>query len=361
VKAAVFYEPHDIRVEDVPEPEIADDEVLVEVSACGFCGSDVEYFYGKSPVGTPTGKGPLVLGHEFAGRVVAAGKLAVGLAEGDRVAVNPIQSCNACMECRAGRPQFCANLAVLGVTTNGGFAEYAKTKAMHAYKLPEALTDEQGAFVEMLGAAVNAVRKAEIVAEDFVVIYGPGPVGLSMLQLAKHEGARVAMIGGRDYRLDLARELGADVVVERDVEDMPAAIAEANGGRLADRVIVATGSLEANQQALAVSGPGSTVVYMGVTGPDAAVSLPLLTSLIQDKTIRFSLWYPLQWPRTIRTLENAVVDTARIITHAAPLAGIGDAIERVVAREDGVVKTLIRPKATEPERLRVAAAAGASA
>jgi L-iditol 2-dehydrogenase len=104
MKAAVFYEPNDLRVEDVPEPEIADDEVLVEVAACGFCGSDVEYYYGKSPVGTADGKGPIVLGHEFAGRVAQLGKLAgaYGLAEGDRVAVNPIQSCNACMACRAG-------------------------------------------------------------------------------------------------------------------------------------------------------------------------------------------------------------------------------------------------------------------
>src|SRR4051794_40777314 len=190
MKAAVFYEPNDLRVEDVSEPDIADDEVLVEVAACGFCGSDVEYYYGKSPVGTSDGKGPLVLGHEFSGRIAGLGKLAgsYGLAEGDRVAVNPIQSCNACMSCRAGKPQFCANLSVLGVTTNGGFATYAKTKAAHAYKLPDSLTDEQGAFVEMLAAAVNAVRKAEVQPGDFVVVYGPGPVGLSMVQLLKNEG-----------------------------------------------------------------------------------------------------------------------------------------------------------------------------
>ena len=103
MKAAVFYEPKDIRVEEVPEPTIAEDEVLVEVSACGFCGSDVEYYYGKSPVGTATGKGPLVLGHEFSGKVVGLGKIAgtYGLKEGDRVAVCPIQSCGACNSCRA--------------------------------------------------------------------------------------------------------------------------------------------------------------------------------------------------------------------------------------------------------------------
>ena len=345
MKAAVFYEPNDLRVEDVPEPEIADDEVLVEVAACGFCGSDVEYYYGKSPVGTADGKGPLVLGHEFAGRVAGIGKLAgaYGLAEGDRVAVNPIQSCNACMACRSGKPQFCANLSVLGVTTNGGFATYAKTKAAHAYKLPDSLTDEQGAFVEMLSAAVNAVRKADVQPGDFVVVYGPGPVGLSMVQLLKNEGARVAVVGTRDYRLKLAQELGADFTFKAADGSIAEQVQAANDGALADKAIVATGSMDANQDALAVTGPGSTVIYMGVTGPDAKVEVPMLTSLIQDKTIRFSLWYPYQWPTTLRILADAKVDTGKIITHTADLEGIGPAIERVVNRDDDVIKTLITP------------------
>jgi L-iditol 2-dehydrogenase len=344
MKAAVFYEPHDIRVEDIPEPEIAEDEVLVEVAACGFCGSDVEYYYGKSPVGTADGKGPLVLGHEFSGRVVGLGKIAgtYGLQEGDRVAVCPIQSCGACDSCRAGRPQFCANLSVLGVTTNGGFAELAKTKAAHAYKLPDNLSDEQGAFVEMLAAAVNAVRKAEVEAGDFAVVYGPGPVGLSMVQLLKNEGARVAIVGTGGYRLDVAKALGADFVFEAG-DDLGERVQAANGGRLADRVIVATGSMAANQQALEISGPGSTVIFMGVTGPEDAVNVPMLTSLIQDKTIRFSLWYPFQWPKTIGILAHNELDTGPIITHSASLDGIGAAIERVVNREEGVLKTVIKP------------------
>ena len=344
MKAAVFYEPHDIRVEDIPEPEIAEDEVLVEVAACGFCGSDVEYYYGKSPVGTADGKGPLVLGHEFSGRVVGLGKIAgtYGLQEGDRVAVCPIQSCGACDSCRAGRPQFCANLSVLGVTTNGGFAELAKTKAAHAYKLPDNLSDEQGAFVEMLAAAVNAVRRAEVEAGDFAVVYGPGPVGLSMVQLLKNEGARVAIVGTGGYRLDVAKALGADFVFEAG-DDLGERVQAVNGGRLADRVIVATGSMAANQQALEISGPGSTVIFMGVTAPEDAVNVPMLTSLIQDKTIRFSLWYPFQWPKTIGILAHNELDTGPIITHSASLDGIGAAIERVVNREEGVLKTVIKP------------------
>ncbi len=345
MKAAVFYEANDLRVEDLPEPDVADDEVLVEVAACGFCGSDVEYYYGKSPVGTADGKGPLVLGHEFSGRVVGLGKLAgaYGLAEGDRVAVNPIQSCNACNACRAGKPQFCQNLSILGVTTNGGFATFARTKAAHAYKLPDSLSDEQGAFVEMLSAAVNAVHKADVQPGELAVVYGPGPVGLSMVQLLKSRGARVAIVGTRPYRLDLAKQLGADIVIDVNDGDAVEQLTAATGGALADKAIVATGSMEANQQALAITGPGSTVVFMGVTGPEDKVEVPMLTSLIQDKTIRFALWYPNQWPTTLRILEDEQIDTAKIITHSAKLDGIGDAIERVVKREDDVIKTVITP------------------
>ena len=116
MKAAVFYEPEQIQLEDVPDPTAGDDEVIVRVRACGFCGSDIEYYYGKSPLGTPDGKGPLVLGHEICGQVVQAGKLAeqYGLAEGDRVSVNPVQSCNACDMCRSGKVAFCPNMSVIG-------------------------------------------------------------------------------------------------------------------------------------------------------------------------------------------------------------------------------------------------------
>jgi len=352
MKAAVFYDTEDLRLEDVSEPEAGPDEVVVKVLACGFCGSDIEYYYGRSPLGTPDGKGPLVLGHEICGQVVQAGKLAeqYGLAEGDRVALNPVQSCNACNNCRSGKLQFCQNLTVLGVTMNGGFAEYVTTKIAHAYKLPESLTDEQGAFVEMLSSAVYSVQRAEIEPENFAVVYGPGPVGLSMVQLLKNEGARVALIGTRDYRLELGKTVGADFVWNTSDESSPhyvADVAEAikgeNGGALADRVLVGTASVEANQQAIEISGNASVVVLMGLAGPDDAVTIPLLSNLYQDKTIRFSLLYPLQWPKTIRILEDAKVDTGKIITHSATLEEIAPAIERVLNRDDAVIKTVIKP------------------
>ncbi len=351
MKAAVFYRPHDIRVETVPDPTPGPDEAVVEVKACGFCGSDVEYFYGRSPVGTASGEGPLILGHEFSGRVAAVGAAAREFAAvGDRVAVNPIQSCGACNECRAARPQFCANLSVLGVTRDGGLAEYALSKARHLYKLPDELSYETGAFVEPLAAAVNAVDKLELMPENFVVIFGPGPLGLSMVQLAHARGCRrILVVGTNDERLAVARQLGATAVVNTRHPDSPnyardvvEAVKRAGGG-LADRAVVPTSSVEAAEQALSVTGNGATVVLLGVTGADDRLGVPLLGSLLQDKTIRFSLWYPNKWPKTLQLLAQHSVATDRLITHRDRLEAVASAIERLVARKEGVLKTVITP------------------
>lgn len=351
MKAAVFYKPHDIRIETVPDPTPGPDEAVIRVRACGFCGSDVEYFYGRSPVGTATGEGPLILGHEFAGEVAAVGALASSLFHvGDRVAVNPIQSCGACDECRSARPQFCANLSVLGVTRDGGLAEYALSKAQHLYKLPDAISYEAGAFVEPLAVAVNAMDKLDVGPEHSVVIFGPGPIGLSLVQLLHARGCRlIVVVGTNDDRLSVARDLGAQAVVNtRDpgspyhAADVEAAVRNLGAGP-ADRAIVTTSSLEAAEQALKVTGNGATVVLLGVTGPEDRLGLPLLTSLLQDKTIRFSLWYPNKWPKTIHLLDQRVVEVDRLITHCDRLEHVSSAIERVVARKDGVIKTVITP------------------
>ncbi len=239
---------------------------------------------------------------------------------------------------------------MLGVTTNGAFAKYVRTKAEHAHKLPDGMSDEQGAFVEMLAASLNAIEKADITLGDLVVIYGPGPVGLSMVQLAKASGGRVAIVGTRDYRLELAKEMGAsyafniaDSSSQYYTDDLAASLQGVNGGELADKAIVATAAEDATQSALEVTGNGATIVYMGLAGPNDVVKVPMLASLAMDKTIRFSWLYPNQWPNTIRLLREGIVDTSKIITHSIPLSEIDAGIRQVVARDDGVIKIIVKP------------------
>jgi threonine dehydrogenase-like Zn-dependent dehydrogenase len=349
MRAAVFQDVETISIEEVPDPTPEAGDVIVEVAACGICGSDLEYYTGRSPLGTADGKGPLILGHEFSGRVVALGSGVDGLAVGDRVAVNPVQSRAGSDTSRAGAPQFDLQ-TVLGVSTDGAFAQFVRSRAEHAYLLPEELTDEHGAFVEMLAASLHAVEKAEIRFGDLVVIFGPGPVGLSMIQLAAARGATVAVVGTRDYRLELAKELGAAYVFNTRetssphfTDDLAAAIAEVRSGEPADRAIVATSVPEATQQALEITGNGAVVVFMGLAGPEDRVSVPLLDSLVMEKTIRFSWLYPNQWPKTIRTMRDRIVDVDKLITHSIGLERLGEGIEQLGARADGVVKMMVRP------------------
>jgi threonine dehydrogenase-like Zn-dependent dehydrogenase len=160
----------------------------------------------------------------------------------------------------------------------------------------------------------------------------------------------VVIVGTRDYRLELALGMGAehafnvsDSGSQYYSEDLAASIKGVNAGELADKAIVATASEEATQGALEVTGNGSTIVYMGLAGPDDTVKLPMLSSLAMDKTIRFSWLYPNQWPNTIRLLREGIVDTSRIITHSIALDEIDAGIRQVVARDDGVIKIIVKP------------------
>jgi L-iditol 2-dehydrogenase len=349
MKAAVFHDVEDIRVERVDDPTPGPDDVVVEVSACGICGSDLKFYEGHSPLPTPDGKGPMILGHEFAGRVVAVGRAVSTLQEGDRVAVNPVQSRAGLDASRSGNPHFDIDTLV-GVNLNGGFAQFARSRAEHVYRLPDTVSDEQGALVEMLASSVHAVEKADVRFGDLVVIFGPGPVGLSMIPLAAARGATVAVVGTRDYRLARALELGArhvynpsDPTSSYHTGDLAGAIAEARDGELAERAIIATAAPAAARLALEATGYGAVVVFMGFPEADDSVVLPLLDCFVKEKTVTFSLLYPNLWPRTIRALREGLVPIERLVTHEVGLGAIGEAFRQLVAREDGVIKTLVRP------------------
>ncbi len=349
MRAAVFQDVENIQIQEVTDPTPGREDVIVEVAACGICGSDLEYYTGRSPLGTADGKGPLILGHEFAGTVVAVGAEVTSAAVGDRVAVNPIQSYAGSDNSRSGNPQFDLE-TVLGVSTNGAFAQFVRTRAEHTYALPEKLTFEQGAFIEMLAASLHAVERADVAFGDLVVIYGPGPVGLSMVELVIARGGTAVIVGTRDYRLELGKALGAAHVFNASdasspyyTDDLGGAITSINGGLLAQRAIVATSVPAANASALEITGNGATIVYMGLSGPDDAVPVPLLSSLVMEKTIRFSWLYPNQWPKTIRAMEAGIVNVDTLITHGIELAVINEGIAQLGRREDGVIKVMVHP------------------
>ena len=352
MRAQVFYEQEHMELREVPRPEIADDEVLVRVRACGICGSDIAYYWGLSPLETPSGKGPLVLGHELTGEVVEVGRTPAKLgllAKGDRVVLNPVQACMACVYCQRGLPNLCLHKAVLGVSMDGGFAEYCRVRYTNALKLPESVSFHEGALTEPLACATYAVQNLDVEPGNTCVVVGPGPIGLMMVQLAKASGAgQVILVGTRDYRLQTGKELGADVLINvRETgspdyaPDLKARIAELTGGLLADRVITPTASAESMQAALEISGPASRIVYFGLPGPQDKVQVPALDTMFADKTIRFSWLAPLTWPTAIQAIATGLVDVKPLITHRVALADLVDALHGVRARREHVLKALV--------------------
>ncbi len=356
MKAQVFYEAEDMRLEDVEIPEVGPDEVLIQVKGCGICGSDIAYFYGDSSLETESGKGPLILGHEYSGEVVAVGAIpkANGLFKpGDRVVFDPVQYCNACDVCYRGQFNLCENKEVLGVSANGGFAEYSKSKYTQVHALPDNVSYEHGALTEPLACACYGIQNLEVKPGHFCAVIGPGTIGLMMTQLAKRSGAgTVVLIGatGDDYRLDIGKNLGADVVInatETDsphyVEDVPAKMGELTDQKMADRVIVPTGAVPAMELALKISGRRSVIVYFGLPGDEDVLPIPVLDSILWDKTIRFSWLAPGTWDTALGALGSGLVNVEPLVSHTFPLAELESALEKVKNRVDNPMKPVIVP------------------
>jgi len=352
MKAQVFYESNIMKMENIDIPVINDSEVLIKVKACGICGSDIAYYYGRSPVETESGKGPIVLGHELSGEVVQVGTRARDLnlfKPGDRVIANPVQQCNACLSCFKGHINLCEHPTVLGVSVNGGFAEYVKSDYTHLYKMPKNLSFEEGAMIEPLACATYGVENLNVELGDFVVVIGPGTLGLMMTQLIKAKGAgRVALVGIFDYGLEKGKELGADYIInttKKDspyyVDDLKGKISDLTGGELAQRVIVPTSAKMAMQQALEISGKRSTIVYFGLPGPKDILEVPALSTLTQDKTLRFSWLAPLTWPLAIKAAETGKVDVKKLITHRFNIDNVEEGIIFMDSEAEEKIKGMV--------------------
>ncbi|MFW6180111.1 MAG: zinc-dependent alcohol dehydrogenase [Spirochaetota bacterium] len=352
MKAWVFYEPENMKLEEVDIPSIGPDEVLIRIKACGICGSDIAYYWGDSSLETADGKGPLILGHEMTGEVAELGELPreLGLFQvGDRVAIDPVQYCNACEVCKKGQPNLCENKSVLGVSVNGAFAEYMKSKYTSLFKLPGNVSFERGAFSEPLADALYAVQNLEVNLGDFVVVIGPGPIGLAQAQLIKSSGAgTVAVAGTRDYRLEIARRNGADHVFNTAdagspyyVPDITKKIAELTGGRMADRVLVATGSPKAMELPFQLSGRRSVIVFFGLPGDADVIKVPALQTILWDKKIRFSWLAPLTWPRAVQAIAAGLINVDALVTHRYTLAELIQGLEDVKNRKGNPLKALV--------------------
>jgi threonine dehydrogenase-like Zn-dependent dehydrogenase len=354
MKAQVFYEAEKMELEERPVPRPTDIDVLVKVKNCGVCGSDIAYYFGNAPMDTPTGKGPIVLGHEFTGEVVEVGAIPKGMKlfkPGDRVVINPLQTCNACYACASGHSNMCSNMTVPGVSVDGAMAEYCLSRYTGMFKLPDTVSYAAGAFIEPFACAVYGVKKLAIEPGQFVAIFGPGAIGLMMVQLCKSVGAgKVALIGTRDYRLEAGKKWGADYLINtRDAKsryyakDLKKAIADLTHGLLAERAIVPTSSNEAFEQALDVTGNAAILVHFGLPSSTDVIKVPAESTHKMDKEIRFSWLAPGVWPTAIRAIAEGLVKVEDLVSSTIPLDKVGAAIRGLKDRAGDPMKVQVTP------------------
>lgn len=272
MRTLMFHGRRDFRIEERAAPEATPGHVVIRVAACGICGSDVHEFTHGPETGTPrrvhpqTGtRGPIVGGHEIVGTIAAIGAEVRGLDPGQRVAVRPTLPCRTCSACRRGRQSQCRLLATIGVSEDGGLADFVRVRADCAYPLPDSLADAQAAYAEPLACAVHGLRRGGFTPGDRIGIVGAGPIGLMTLLAARAFGATdVALFEPSPFRRALATELGATSVHDPGREDAVREHVRRSGGERPALVLECAGALPAFDTALSLAGRGGRLVLLGM-------------------------------------------------------------------------------------------------
>lgn len=338
MKAAVFYGEKDLRTEELQIPEIRDDEVLIQVKACGICGTDVHIYHGdEGAAKTPSGT---VLGHEFSGVVVKIGEKAENVSVGDRVCVDPNKLCNSCYYCKSGIGHFCENMIGIGTTVNGGFAEYCAVPASQVYKFPESTSFEEAAMTEPVACCLHGMDMCDISCGDTVLIIGGGMIGLIMLQLAKLNGAaKLIMVEPVETKRNMAKELGADLCIDPFSEEV-LSVLEREGIERVNTVIECVGSPKTMSQAISYAGRKSTVMFFGLTAPDAEIAVKPFEIFKKEIVIKSSFINPYTQKRALDLICTGRVDVKSMIAKRAGIDELSEILENPALRSEGKVIVL---------------------
>ncbi|MCG7202644.1 zinc-dependent alcohol dehydrogenase family protein [Streptomyces arenae] len=328
MKAAVISSPGQVGVETVDDPTPGPGQVVIEVSACGLCGTDLHILQGEF---APTL--PIIPGHEFAGEIVALGAGVRDLTVGDRVAVDPSLHCHECHYCRIGRGNLCERFNAIGVSVPGGAAEYTVAPAANCVKLPDHVRTEDAALIEPLSCAVRGYDILRSTLASNVLIYGSGTMGLMMLELAKRTGAAtVDMVDINEDRLATARTLGcSNATTTADAIERP---------RGWDVVIDATGNAHAIQDALGRVGKGGTYLQFGVADYATRATIDPYRIYNQEITITGSMAVLHSYERAAELFAGGVLDADIFISDRLPLADYAEAVRQFKAGKGRKIQVL---------------------
>ena len=343
LRAAVFYEPMKLKVEDVPKPSVGPGEVLVKVKAAAICGTDLRIYRGTKKIKTPR-----IIGHEFAGEIVELGEDVEGFSVGDRVTVYPVIACGKCYACMMGRPNICVSRPTIGYEYDGGFAEYVKIpKEAVSYgaiiKLPDRISYEEAAITEPLAACLNGISRLDVKHGDHVWVAGAGPIGLMHVQLARLAGASLIFVSEvNEFRAGKAKELGADVVINPQREDVYQRIMSETGGKGADRIIVDAGVPKLIEDSLKCARKGARVVIFAGCPEGSKITIdPNWIHYREIELTGSSASTPYLHRKAVELVNNGRVDLKSLITHKLKLEDVVKGLEMKEMVEG--LKTLVIP------------------
>ncbi len=334
MKAAFYQAPYTIDVREAPRPDAGPGEVVVRVAACGICGTDQHIFQGDFFPSYP-----LIGGHELAGEVAAVGEGVDTVREGDRVAVDPSVFCGYCFFCQRGQGNHCLNWNAIGVTRNGGFAEYALAPKSNIYQIGD-MPYEEAAFIEPLSCVVYGLQRLRIPVGANALIYGAGPIGLLMLQLARHGGAGpTAVVDLRQEKLDVARSLGAtDVVLGGAGADDALRQISPLGF---DVVIDCTGIPAVVEHMFSHVRDEGKLLFFGVNPTEARIQISPYDVYKKDLEIYGSFALRFTFHQTIALLESGAVDVKPLLSDRLPIERFAEALD--LASSGEAFKVQIQP------------------
>ncbi len=337
MKASRFLGNKTFAVTDLPTPHAGPGELVLRNQVCGVCGTDVHIYHGEP--GSADVNPPVVLGHEYSGEVVEVGEGVTGFAVGDHVTVDPNIYCGHCAYCQNGKKQLCPSMEAIGVTRDGGFAQYSRIPASQAFKLEPTVPWEAAAMAEPLACCLHGIDLAGIQVGDKVCVVGGGAIGLLMVQLAKLSGAsQIVLSEPNEKRRQVGLQLGANAALDPTRPDAQEAFAQVLGGG-ANVVIECVGNVPAVKSAFQFAGKGATVLLFSVPKVDATFDLPLFDVYKKELTIKGSFVNPDTHARAVALINSGKVDFDPIITHRFTLDQLPEAI--AMQMSDASIKVVV--------------------
>ena len=351
MRAARYYGKGDIRVEDVAEAQIREpDDVLIAPFYCGICGTDL-HEYAVGPIVTPTSPHPLtgvtlpqILGHEFSARVVEVGPAVRDVRAGDRVAIMPAIVCGRCRYCRRGQGHLCVQFACTGLSAEtGGLAELAVVKEYQVARLPDEVSDLEGAVVEPAAVAAYGVERAGVTGGDVVLVTGAGPIGILSAMYASAAGASAVIISEPNKnRSALAEKLDIGFVVDPTTGALEDLVAELTGGDGVDLAVECSGSTPGLSSCVTQTRKRASIVQTGLHTKPATLDAMALSE--KDLTLFGSwCWNMTDWPRIIRLIATGQYPVAKAVTAQIPLDDVvSRGFDALIDPQGDQLKVLVR-------------------